>query len=71
VLRRQDAPRVLEHVASIYVLRPAYLRSAHGLMDGRARGFEMPPERSLDIDSELDFQLIECLMKDRMTAEPR
>jgi CMP-N,N'-diacetyllegionaminic acid synthase len=72
VLRRQDAPRVLEHVASIYVLRPAYLRSAQGLMDGRARGFEMLPERSLDIDSELDFRLIECLMKDRAaSAGPR
>jgi CMP-N-acetylneuraminic acid synthetase len=64
VLRRQDAPRVLEHVASIYVLRPSYLRSAQGLMDGRARGFEMPPDRSLDIDSELDFRFIELLMRE-------
>ncbi len=66
ILRRQDAPRVLEHVASIYVLDPAYLRRADHLLDGHAEGYDIGPAKSFDIDSELDFQIVECLMRARL-----
>jgi CMP-N,N'-diacetyllegionaminic acid synthase len=32
------------------------------LWNGRARLYEMPHERSVDIDNEIDFKLVELLM---------
>lgn len=63
VLARQRAPAVYEHVAGTYVLATQYLKSASHLLDGRAFGYQIPPERAFDIDSELDFALIEFLLK--------
>lgn len=61
VTSRQQAPRVYSMNASIYVWHRRTL--TQGLWDGRARLYEMPRERSIDIDSEIDFQLVEMLMK--------
>jgi CMP-N-acetylneuraminic acid synthetase len=66
VLARQQVPPVYEHVAGVYVLDPAYLRRARHLLDGHAEGYELPDEKAFDIDSELDFLLIEFLLKRRM-----
>lgn len=62
ILARQRAPMVYEHVAGVYVLDRIYLKSANHLLDGRAFGYEIPAEKAFDIDSELDFTLIEFLM---------
>jgi CMP-N,N'-diacetyllegionaminic acid synthase len=66
VLARQHAPDVFEHVAGVYVLAPEYLRRANHLLDGHAEGYEVPEGKHLDIDSELDFLLIEFLMKRKL-----
>jgi len=66
VVARQQAPVVWEHAASTYVVDPEYLRRAKGLFQGRVLPYLMPPERCLDIDTELDFSIVECLMKDQM-----
>ena len=68
VLARQLAPPVFEHVAGVYVLDPGYLRRATHLLDGHAEGYELPAERAFDIDSELDFILIEHLLQRRLQA---
>jgi CMP-N,N'-diacetyllegionaminic acid synthase len=65
IVRRQDAPKVYEHVASIYVLSPAYLRRGTGLLSGQTQGYDIGPEKSHDVDSQLDFELIEFLLKKR------
>lgn len=69
VLRRQDAPKVFEHVASIYVLDPKYLRKGIGLLSGNVQGYNIGPQKSLDIDSDFDFELIEFLMKKRTGSQ--
>lgn len=61
VMRRQDAPPCFDMNASIYV----WSREAF-VLDPRVfypdtRLYEMPPERSHDIDSELDFTIVEFL----------
>jgi CMP-N,N'-diacetyllegionaminic acid synthase len=66
VLGRQSAPPVFEHVAGVYVLDPAYLRRAGHLLDGHAEGYQVPEDKAMDIDSEIDFFLIECLLKRRL-----
>ena len=68
VLSRQRAPAVFEHVAGVYVLDPEYLRRASHLLDGHAEGYEVPEDKAMDIDSELDFLLIEFLLGRRTTV---
>jgi CMP-N,N'-diacetyllegionaminic acid synthase len=63
VTRRQDAPTVYEHVASIYVLSPNYLRTGTGLLSGFTQGYDIGVAKSLDVDSQFDFELIEYLMR--------
>ena len=63
VVGRQAAPKVYAMNASIYVWRRASL--SKGLWGGRAALHVMPRERSIDIDSELDFRLVELLMADK------
>jgi CMP-N,N'-diacetyllegionaminic acid synthase len=66
IIRRQDAPKVYEHVAGVYVLSPNFIRTGTGLLSGRAIGYDIGSEKSLDVDSQFDFELIEYLMKKRM-----
>lgn len=66
VVARQQAPVVWEHAASTYVVDPAYLKRARGLFQGRVLPYLMPPERCLDIDTELDFKIVECLMREKL-----
>lgn len=63
VLRRQDAPDVYEHVGGVYVLDPGYLRRANHLLDGLVEGYHISEEKSFDVDSELDFELVEFMMR--------
>lgn len=63
VLRRQDAPKSFDMNASIYVWnRDAFLAEPRVFYPS-TRIFEMPPERSLDIDSEFDFEIVSWLME--------
>lgn len=66
IVRRQDAPKVYTHVASIYVLSPEYLRRGTGLLSGRTQGYDIGADKSLDVDSQFDFELIEYLMAKRL-----
>lgn len=61
ILSRQTAPKVYSMNASIY----GWQRNNLGpdLWDLKPRVHLMPRERSIDIDSELDFQIVELLMQ--------
>ena len=58
---------MLEHAASTYVLDPAYLKRAKALFEGRVIPYIMPPERCIDIDTPLDFRIVDFLMTERLT----
>lgn len=60
VVARQQAPLVYSMNASIYVWHRHTL--SKGLWNGRLRMHVMPRERSIDIDSLLDFDIVEMLM---------
>ncbi len=62
IVRRQDAPKTFDMNGSIYVWRRAALMSDSGLFLEKTFLFEMPEERSADIDTELDFEFTEFLM---------
>lgn len=63
VTRRQDAPRTFDMNASIYVWHAETFRKDPRVFYADTRLFEMPPERSHDIDSELDFEIVEMLAR--------
>lgn len=63
VVARQEAPQVYAMNASIYVWHRDTL--AMGLWSGRTRLYVMPRERSIDVDTPLDFMLVELLMREK------
>ena len=63
VVARQQAPKVYAMNASIYVWHRDTLTK--GLWNGRTRLYVMPRERSIDIDSPIDFALVEMLMNEK------
>ena len=65
VSRRQDAPACFDMNASIYVWRREALFSMPSLFGPLTRLYVMPEERSLDIDSELDLEIVQYLMEKR------
>lgn len=62
VLSRQAAPVVYDHVGLVYVLDPAYLHRAESLFEGRVIPYIVPEARSLDIDSPLDWEIVDFLL---------
>jgi N-acylneuraminate cytidylyltransferase/CMP-N,N'-diacetyllegionaminic acid synthase len=63
IVRRQDAPRCFDMNASIYAWRRDVLVERAAVFLDDTLLYEMPEERSHDIDTELDFELVEFLMR--------
>jgi CMP-N,N'-diacetyllegionaminic acid synthase len=63
IVARQQAPAVYAMNASVYVWWRHTLDV--GLWDGRARLHVMPRDRSIDIDSAIDFEIVQLLMARR------
>jgi CMP-N,N'-diacetyllegionaminic acid synthase len=61
-LRRQDAPQVYDMNASIYIWKPEALFSCDNLITERTSLFIMPEERSVDIDTQLDWDFVEFMI---------
>ena len=66
--RRQETPVIFDMTTVAYVTRPEFVKNASGVFDGQVKGIEIPPERALDIDTELDFQVAEFLMHKSMNS---
>lgn len=66
VHRRQDAPPAYDMNASIYVWRRDALFEDSPIFRPDTALYVMPEDRSIDIDSELDFRIVELLLSERM-----
>ncbi len=67
IVRRQDAPKSFDMNASIYVWkRDSFFREL-SIFTPNTILYEMPEERSIDIDSELDFEFVLFLAEKRGT----
>lgn len=64
IYRRQDAPTTYDFNASIYIWKRESLINFKSFFSNKAVFYEMPENRSIDIDSELDFKLVEFLLKE-------
>lgn len=62
--RRQEAPDVYDVTTVAYALRRDFLMNASHLFEGRLKAVIVPRERALDIDTEMDFAIAECLLRE-------
>lgn len=63
--RRQDAPKAYEYNGAVYAINPDSLRKESMSRFTRIIPVEMPLERSVDIDTPLDWMVAEALLKVR------
>ena len=64
IIRRQDAPTVYRLNGAVYVTRRDVIMEQNRVWGDDTRAYIMPLERSVDIDSEIDFKLAEVLLKE-------
>ncbi|MCB2226144.1 MAG: acylneuraminate cytidylyltransferase family protein [Desulfarculaceae bacterium] len=60
--RRQDAPPVYDLNTVIWAYKRAALMEQASRLPARTRLYEVPRERAVDLDSELDFLLLEAIL---------
>jgi CMP-N,N'-diacetyllegionaminic acid synthase len=65
VTRRQDASKVYRLNGAIYVATRDIIMKENRVLGSDTGAYVMPPERSVDIDTELDFMLANLLMEER------
>ena len=68
---RQSAPQVYEMNASIYIWKRQALLNSDNLFTDKTGFYEMPEERSHDIDSILDWHIVEMIMKKNLNKDAK
>lgn len=63
VTRRQDVPKSYDMNASIYIWKRNTILNENSLFLEKTGLYVMPEDRSIDIDTELDFEFVEFLMR--------
>ena len=64
--RRQDAPALFALNGAIYVSATKRVYQHRGFLVPGTLGYDMPAERSVDIDGPMDWRLAELLLADRL-----
>ena len=69
ITRRQDSPKCYDMNASIYAWKRDVLFENPTIFNHDTLLYVMPEERSIDIDTELDFELVAYIMGKRLNGE--
>jgi CMP-N,N'-diacetyllegionaminic acid synthase len=69
VVRRQDAPACYDMNASIYIWTRESLFSSLSVFQERTELYVMPEDRSVDIDTETDLELVTLLLQKREDSD--
>jgi len=67
--RRQDAPQVYDVNASIYIWKRQALLEKDTLFTDKTSLYIMPEERSVDIDTNLDWDFVEFIMANTVNSD--
>jgi len=62
-VNRQGSPQVYDMNASIYIWSRDFLLKENSLFLGKLGFYEMPEDRSIDIDSPLDWEIVKMIME--------
>ena len=65
ISRRQDAPVVFDMTTVAYVADPVFVMNHGSIFSGRVQAVHVPIERSIDIDTLLDFEIAQFLASRR------
>lgn len=66
IARRQDSPKCYDMNASFDIWKRDVLLNSDTLFTGNTGLYVMPEERSIDIDCEMDWRIVEMLMAERL-----
>ena len=66
ITRRQDSPIIYQLNGAIYVTKKETIMKENTLIGKNMFGYIMPYERSIDIDSQIDFDVAELLINKRI-----
>ena len=61
ITRRQEAPDVFDMTTVAYVVNSQFVMQRDSLFDGKVMCVDVPIERSIDIDTQLDFDIAKFL----------
>lgn len=64
VYRREAYPAVYDMTTVAYVARPDFVLNSVSPFSGKVKAVLIPPERALDIDTELDFKFAEFILNE-------
>lgn len=65
IVRRQDAPEVYSLTPAAYVVKKSALYEFEHWSKAKCKIYPMPRERAVDIDTEIDFRIVEFLMNNK------
>ena len=65
IARRQDAPSCFDLTPVAYVTTPSFILNHSSMWDGKVLGIEIPYERSIDIDTSIDFLFAKFLLENK------
>lgn len=65
IVRRQDAPQVYSLTPAAYVVKKSALYNFEHWSKAKCKIFPIPRERAIDIDTEIDFKIVEFLMRNK------
>jgi len=68
IVRRQDAPQVYSLTPAAYVVKKSALYEYEHWSKAKCKVHPIPRERAIDIDTEIDFKIVEFLM-DRLNRD--
>jgi CMP-N-acetylneuraminic acid synthetase len=63
IFNRQDSPVVYDMTTVCYVANTDFIMNNNSTFEGRVKSVHVPVERAIDIDTLLDFQIAESLLK--------
>jgi CMP-N,N'-diacetyllegionaminic acid synthase len=66
IYRRQDSPKCFDMNASIYAWKINTLFEMDNLINKNTKLYVMPESRSIDIDTEIDFEFVEFLLERKL-----
>lgn len=69
IFRRQDSPVVFDITTVAYVVKPEFVYKSNIMWNGKVRSVHIPPERAVDIDTNLDFKFAEYLIAEQNTGD--
>ena len=65
IFRRQDAPLVYDMTTVAFVIKTDFIVKHNSIWKGKVKGVEVPIERAIDIDNQLDLDLARYLFNEK------